>query len=216
MQNPWLNIPLEDYEGHMSSPGVAQLNALADLFEETLTYCRPESVAILGIAGGNGLDRIDLRVTKRVIGIDIHGGYLDAVRRRYPQLPLRLLCLDLEHDQVDEEPVALVHAALILEHTGIEQCLQNAASLVAPGGHLTVVLQLPSPLQAEVSPTRFAAMRSLSACFHFVDPAKLQEALQSIAFNVRHRTRCELPSGKAFWLGIFGRTSTEPPTVAEQ
>lgn len=214
MRNPWLDIPLHDYEGHMSSPGVGQLKVLADLFEEALTHCHADSVAILGIAGGNGLDRIDPRVTKRVIGIDIQPTYLDTVRHRYPQLPLTLHCIDLEHQKVNEEPVGLVHAALIFEHAGTGQCLRNAASLVAPGGHLAVVLQLPSPAQANVSPTQFQTMQSLSGHFRLVHPDELREALESLAFRLRRRTRCELPSGKAFWLAIFGRTLTGPPTVA--
>ena len=68
MHNPWFDIPLQDYDGHMSSSSVAQLKALADLFEEGLTYCLPESVAVLGIAGGNGLDRIDVSFCARYAG----------------------------------------------------------------------------------------------------------------------------------------------------
>jgi hypothetical protein len=203
MRNPWLDIPLQDYEGHMNSPNVAQLAALADLFEEALAYCRPESVAILGIAGGNGLDRIDLNVTKRIVGIDIHSAYLDTIRARYPQLPLTLHCFDLEQGTLDEKSVALVHAALIFEHAGTGQCLQNAASLVAPGGHLAVVLQLPSSVQADVSPTQFKTMLSLAEQFHLVDPAHLQQSLESLGLKLQHQTRRALPSGKAFWLGIF-------------
>ena len=189
----------------MSSPSVAQLKALADLFEEALRYCRPESVAVLGVAGGNGLDRIDLRVTKRIVGIDIHSTYLEAVRSRYPQLPLTLHCIDLEQRKVNEEAVGLVHAALIFEHAGTGQCLRSAASLVAPDGHLAVVLQLPSPTQTDVSPTQFQTMRSLAGHFRLVDQAKLQETLESVGFRLRHQTRCDLPTGKAFWLAIFGR-----------
>ena len=33
---------------------------------------------------------------------------------------------------------------LIFEHAGLDQCLENAIALVAPGGTLSVVLQLPS------------------------------------------------------------------------
>jgi hypothetical protein len=57
MSNPWLSIPLEEYEGYMCSPGVQQLTALAPLLKHALDYCLPESVAVLGIAGGNGVDR---------------------------------------------------------------------------------------------------------------------------------------------------------------
>jgi hypothetical protein len=113
MRNPWLDIPLQDYDGHMSSSSVAQLKALADLFDEALTYCQPESVAVLGIAGGNGLDRIDPRTTRRVVGIDIQPTYLEAVRHRYPRLPLTLHCIDLEYQTVNEQAVELVYAVLI-------------------------------------------------------------------------------------------------------
>lgn len=187
----------------MNSADVAQLTALADLFEESLKFCRPKSVAILGIAGGNGLDRIDLRVTKRIVGIDIHPAYLDTIRIRYPQLPLTLHCFDLEQSVINEKSVELVHAALIFEHAGIAQCLRNATSLVAPAGHLAVVLQLPSPIQTDVSPTQFRTMQLLSDQFHAVDPTRLQQSLESLGFESRHQTRRALPNGKAFWLAIF-------------
>jgi hypothetical protein len=31
MANPWLEIPLDDYEGHMRAPGVEQLGLLSEL-----------------------------------------------------------------------------------------------------------------------------------------------------------------------------------------
>ena len=77
----------------MNAPRVAQLDALADLFEETLWRCIPDSVAILGIAGGNGLSRIDPAVTTRIVGVDINPAYLEAVRNRFQaRLPLILHC----------------------------------------------------------------------------------------------------------------------------
>ena|GEM_PF-2740959 len=36
MTNPWLRIPASDYEGHMSSPNVAQQSFLAQTFKESL------------------------------------------------------------------------------------------------------------------------------------------------------------------------------------
>ena len=85
MANPWLNVPLTDYENHMNSAGVEQSAALSALFAEALAHCQPESVAVIGVAGGNGLDRIDSSVTRRMLGIDINPAYLDAVRQ-----PLRI------------------------------------------------------------------------------------------------------------------------------
>jgi hypothetical protein len=141
MVNPWLNVPLSEYEGHMNSPEVQQLEALADLFGEALERSKQTSVAILGIAGGNGLDRIDNKVTKRIVGIDLNPVYLDAVRQRYPDiLGMELHCVDLAESMVEVEPVQLVHAALVFEHAGTKRCPENALSLVAPGGILSAVL----------------------------------------------------------------------------
>jgi hypothetical protein len=82
--NPWLTIPPEDYEGHMCSSGVQQLTALAQLFKRALDNCVPESAAVLGIAGGNGLEQIDRAVTKRIVGVGINQRYLDEVQPAGP------------------------------------------------------------------------------------------------------------------------------------
>src|SRR5690242_5563710 len=96
MQNPWLSVPLADYEDHMSCPEVCQTGALSDLFAAALQERRPESIAILGIAGGNGLDRIDTSISKRIAGLDINHEYLQCVQRRYGSLEgLELYCVDL-------------------------------------------------------------------------------------------------------------------------
>src|SRR6516164_6608605 len=108
MSNPWLSIPLEDYEGHMGSPGVQQLTVLAELFKRALDYCLPESVAVLGVAGGNGLEQIDCAATKRIVGVDINQRYLDEVRRRFGSGSLgclELYCRDLAERKMSVAPV---------------------------------------------------------------------------------------------------------------
>src|SRR5438309_637460 len=65
MGNPWLQIPLTDYEGHMSLPYVAQADLLADLFGLALQRHLPDSVAVLGCAGG---PRGDLGGVPRAVG----------------------------------------------------------------------------------------------------------------------------------------------------
>lgn len=206
MDNPWLAVPLDDYEGHMASAAVQQLEALADLFAQALQNTRPESVAILGVAGGNGLDRISPDVTRRVCGVDINAAYLETVRQRFTGLPgLELHCLDLANQAAPMVPVQLVHAALIFEHAGLESCLRNALSLVAAGGSLSVVLQLPSPQSPAVSATPCASIQTLSRDFHLIDPADLRETLVENGFRQVEETRRPLPGGKAFWMGVFTR-----------
>ncbi len=98
MKNPWLEIPLADYEGHMALPEVAQATLLADVFEKALRKHAPASVSILGCAGGNGFDRIDPQVTTRVVGIDINPAYIAIARDRFQRrlLGLELIVADLQ------------------------------------------------------------------------------------------------------------------------
>jgi SAM-dependent methyltransferase len=205
--NPWLALPLEDYEGRMGSAAVNQLAPLADLFGEALVRLRPRSVAVLGVAGGNGLQHVDGTLTTRVVGIDVNPAYLAATRARFPDLRgLELRCADLEGDGLlDVEPVSLVHAALVFEHAGIGRCLDTAVRLVASGGHLSVVLQLPLETQDAVTPSAFQSMATLAGDFTFVDPHRLRRVLAQRDLRLVHQARLTLSSGKAFWSGYFER-----------
>ena len=206
MTNPWNTTPLDDYETHMSFPEVRQLAPLSDLFREALPIRSPQSLAILGVTGGNGLEHIDSGITKRIVSIDFNSLYLDAVRHRFPALPgLQCVCIDLAQERVALEPADLVHAALLFEHTGLGRCLENAVSLVAARGALSVVLQLPSEFAPEVSKSPVQSMQRLSSHFSLIDSAVLAEQLKSYQFRLEHETRRSLPAGKAFWMGIFVR-----------
>lgn len=206
-ENPWLKVPLEDYEGHMRSEGVGQLGALAELFAEVLTRSRPESVAILGIAGGNGLEHIDAAVTRRVVGIDLNPAYLEVVRQRYPKLAgLELHCADLSERITNIEPVALVHAALVFEHVGTSTALENSVSLVAPGGALSIVLQLTAATEPNVGRSPFASVRVFENHFTPIDPAWITGEIERRGFRLDSESHRALPAGKSFWMGVFVRT----------
>ncbi|MEZ5353942.1 MAG: hypothetical protein R2762_14990 [Bryobacteraceae bacterium] len=216
MESPWLGVPLDDYEGHMNAPEVAQLGALAALFAMALELAKPRSVAILGVAGGNGLSALDParairpldRPLDRIVGIDIHPQYLDAVARRYPNLPgLELHRVDLANARLEIPPVELVHAALIFEHAGTRQCLDNAIALVQPAGRLSVVLQVASGSHPNVSATPFASLQALSADFRLVEPSHFCDTLADRGFVLDNGMHQPLPAGKAFWFGMFTRSS---------
>ncbi len=61
MQNPWNTITLSDYENHMKSDMVMQLQALNCMMKEQLNTFPAHSAMILGIAGGNGLEHLDTK-----------------------------------------------------------------------------------------------------------------------------------------------------------
>jgi hypothetical protein len=90
MRNPWLDIPLGDYEAHMALPAIGQSQLIADELDILVRTYAPSSVAILGCAGGNGFERLIDTSVSRVVGIDINPQYIDvdvartmSVLRRY-------------------------------------------------------------------------------------------------------------------------------------
>ena len=58
MSNPWEEISLDDYEKHMSLESVRQLQALDSIMKEQFSAYPVETAAVLGVAGGNGLEHI--------------------------------------------------------------------------------------------------------------------------------------------------------------
>src|SRR5262245_12932853 len=83
MSNPWLAIPLAEYEAHMALPEIGQAQWLADELELSVRQHSPKSVSVIGCAGGNGFDRLTGSVIERVVGIDINARYVEAVRSRF-------------------------------------------------------------------------------------------------------------------------------------
>jgi hypothetical protein len=65
MNNPWLTIPLEDYEGHMAMPDVGQAKMLANEFEELLKTYVPTSAALCGTELSNR-ERLYRHGTKQI------------------------------------------------------------------------------------------------------------------------------------------------------
>lgn len=57
--DPWLQVPLADYEAHMALPSVARSQLLASTLHRVVTRFQPRSLALLGAAGGNGLELVD-------------------------------------------------------------------------------------------------------------------------------------------------------------
>jgi hypothetical protein len=102
--------------------------------------------------------------------------------------------------------VALVHAALIFEHVGLGLALKNALSLVASGGRLSVVLQLPSEDEPGVASTSYTSMLTLKQDFALIDISEFQRLLAQEGFHLLEQEKRTLPAGKALWLGVFAKS----------
>jgi SAM-dependent methyltransferase len=200
MANPWKEIPLTDYEKHMSHPSVGQLELLSILMRKYFHQLQPESTIVLGVAGGNGLEHIEPLVTKKIIGIDINQDYLDATARRHSSRlnALELLHLDISKNLAQICSVKMIWAALIIEYVGIENCLLFALNnLMVPGGHLIVTVQS-SRQMLSVSPTGVESVEKVGKIFQPVDTKVLLDKAEQMGFKLVVREENELPNGKSF------------------
>jgi len=207
MSSPWLAIPLADYERHMALAEVAQAQLLADVFAELLDTYRPQSVAVLGCAGGNGFERISAAVTKRVVGVDLNPAYIEALRARFhEQLPgLELIAGDIQSDVTTFAPVELVYAGLILEYVDVALVLGRVRSLLVPPGILGTVIQLPGAHANLVTPSSFASLQSLESCMRLVSPTDLTDMAAAAGYKQIGGRRLESGGRKQFQLQVFQR-----------
>lgn len=122
MRHPWEEIALTDYEAHMRLDSVGQLQALDRLMARQLAAYPARTAAILGVAGGNGLEHVDPEKYEIVYGIDVNEDYLAACAARYPALVgcVQTLCLDLTDEGRELPKADLVIADMLIEYIGVE------------------------------------------------------------------------------------------------
>jgi hypothetical protein len=205
MRSAWLDIPLADYEGHMSVPGIGQADMLATLFADFLEKWSPASAAVIGCAGGNGFDRLRLEVTGRVVGIDINPHYVQELAYRYgARIPgLELYVRDIQEPVEYIAPVDFIYAALVFEYVAPQPVLKNLKALAHPGTVLATVLQLPADGDSPVSESPFTSLKGLASAMHLVSPAALAAAATQIGFAPLLSRLVRLSSGKEFAVQAF-------------
>jgi predicted O-methyltransferase YrrM len=87
-ENPWLEIPIDDYVGHMNQSHVRQYEMLNNIFRQAYSFKQPDSLLVLGVTEGNGFEYISQKITSRIIAIDINPEYAEVAKRRfYAKLP---------------------------------------------------------------------------------------------------------------------------------
>jgi predicted TPR repeat methyltransferase len=203
--NPWLTIPLADYEGHMALPEVGQARLLADLFAAELRARSPSSVAVLGCAGGNGFEHAPSAL--RVVGVDVNADYVAVTRARFAhRLPrLELHVADLDRTDLALEPVDLVFAALVLEYVEPDAVLERIGSWLALHGTLTTVLQQPSEEAAEITPSPFTSLVRLAPRLRLVPPERLAQLAARRGLRALDARTVTAGGGKRFAVQSFAR-----------
>jgi SAM-dependent methyltransferase len=207
MQNPWLNIPLADYEAHMASPSIVQAQMLAAQFELALKKYAPKSVAVFGCAGGNGLERIDPCMAPRVVAIDINPDYIEKAHERFAARfrQFEPLVADVQSPALVFKPVDMIYAALIFEYVDSTSLFSNARRLLNPQGVLVSIVQLPGEPAAAISPSPYASLMSLVPLLRLISPDALHRAAADCGFESLASTPIHSASGKPFQLQTFRR-----------
>ena len=183
----------------MALPEVGQATYLADTLERLIGERSPESVAIIGCAGGNGFGRLaDLRVPK-VVGVDINPVFLAKAKRRYSASLqcLELVCCDIAAAGDRFAPVDFIFAALVFEYISVPASLASLRSLLRPGGVAAAILQLPHVSMDAVTPSPFTSLAKLGPILRLIPPAEFQKAAEEAGFRLGSSLQRVLPSGKA-------------------
>lgn len=207
--NPWLEIELEDYESHMALSSIGQAQYLSGIFAKAVKTYSPNSAAILGCAGGNGLEAISNSLVERVVCVDINQEYIAAAKKRFSGSfnQCEFLCCDLLSSSFSITPVDLIFAGLIFEYVDYNSALANISKAVNPSGLLVVVLQLPNEEIPEISPSKYTSLTKLNGIFNFVPSINFQETAKRCGFEILESKQTTLSSGKSFQEMFFQKLS---------
>jgi ubiquinone/menaquinone biosynthesis C-methylase UbiE len=207
--NPWLQIPADDYEKHMSSPNVAQLQLLSEIFANVIEEYSPDSICVLGCTAGYGFEKLIDRSFEKVVGIDINLSYLAKCRNWFIEdvQNLNLICADLNELELADSSFELIYAALIFEYVEIDKLLPKIFNWLKPNGVLNVVLQLPGKASSPVSDTECESIKLLSSIMKLVPVDEFNKtAIRCGLIEVISYVH-KIFNGKSFYVGLYSKKS---------
>jgi hypothetical protein len=197
--NPWLSIPLAEYEAHMTLPDIAQGPALASELASLVGRHRPSSLALLGCSGGNGLERLDPAVTTRVVALDVNPAYVAIAARRHARSFDRFEPVVCDLAAAREAPFAevdLVFAGLLLEYVPLATALRFVRSALRREGVFGCVLQVDSKSTGLVSPSPYTSLAVLSGYMSLVTPEEVEREAATSRLRITTMGRLRMPNGK--------------------
>ena len=195
MRNPWETIALSDYENHMSLENVYQLQVLNQMMAQQLA-ADADTVMILGIAGGNGLEHINREKARKVYGVDVNPDYLAQCRKRYPELgdTLETICVDLLDAQLHLPAARLLIADLLVEYIGYER-FRTVVEMVGPE-FISCIIQINTGDAFVADSPDLHAFDCLEALHHQMAEDALTACMAQIGYGLRHTAEHGLPNGK--------------------
>ena len=204
--NPWEEISLSDYENHMSLSSVNQLQAMNKMMKFQFEAYPVTSAIVFGVAGGNGLEHVNLKKYSKIYGIDINNAYLDNVKKRYSFMEDILECkridLTCETDMLPE--AELVIANLVIEYVGLEPFKKGI--LKTGARYVSCIIQINTDEEFWVSDSPYLhSFDGLDAVHHQMEEQSLVMAMNEIGFDMLKKDAMPLPNGKKLVMLDFER-----------
>lgn len=196
MNNPWTEINLDDYEKHMSLENIYQLQTLNEMMCEQLGSYGGETIMILGVAGGNGLEHIDQNKFRLVYGVDINQSYLDECSKRYSALGSRFvpICADLT-DNVSVLPCSdMLIANLLIEYIGYD-CFRRVVKQVK-SGFVSCIIQINTETAFVSDSPYIHAFDRLCEVHCRTEENQLAKCMEEIGYKRALTDERVLPNGK--------------------
>ena len=205
MSNPWENINLSDYENHMSLDSVYQLQSLSEMMREQFYTYDVDSIMILGIAGGNGLEHIDKTRIRKVYGVDVNKDFLDECKARYTKLEgvFEPIHADLLSEDLQLPKSQLLIANLLVEYIGYE-CFGKTVDLVKPE-YVSCIIQINTGDSFVSDSPYLHAFDCLDEVHHQMEESELIACMKNAGYTVQKMEERELPNGKKFVRIDFNR-----------
>ena len=196
MSNPWEEISLSDYENHMSLESVYQLQVLNKIMGEQFEAYDIDTVMILGIAGGNGLEHIRKEKISKVYGVDVNREFLALCSERYAALgnTFEPICADLLDDNLYLPQADLLIANLLIEYIGYE-CFGRVVELVKPK-YVSCVIQINTGESFVSDSPYIHAFDCLEMVHHQMEEQALTAAMNGIDYRLEFTSEELLPNGK--------------------
>ena len=198
MSNPWEKINLSDYENHMSLDTVYQLQALSEMMHEQFYTYDVNSIMILGIAGGNGLEHIDRTRINKVYGVDVNKDFLKECEMRYSELQgvFEPIHADLLSEELQLPTSQLLIANLLVEYIGYE-CFQKVVKMVSPE-YVSCIIQINTGDSFVSDSPYLHAFDCLDEVHHQMEEDELILSMEDIEYKTERISEKELPNGKKF------------------
>lgn len=198
MSNPFLEIPIEIYEKHMSLDSVQQLQTLNGIMRDQLNRYDVSTGMILGVAGGNGLEHVEKNKFDVVYGVDVNPQYLETCKQRFSHLGTHFkgLCFDLADLSSCLPKSELIIANLIIEYIGCEAFACHMQKIRPK--YISAVIQVNTGDGFVSDSPYLHAFDRVAEVHHQIEETELKHSLSRLGYSCILSEEYPLPNGKLF------------------